>query len=251
MKPPGKSPGFWWYPADFERDVQMLSLTAQGLWMRILGWMHENEAHRGFLELPTGAPMLTDDIAAKVGKPLKEVNVALQSLERIGVFSRDDRGCIYCRRMIRETHISEVRKAAANERYRRERSVVCKDFAHAKPHANVMQKSPVTASVSDTDSDISSTAAKPPERTAAVESLDQIRQWLHEYVQGKHLSWPIPDQAICRKVLAVCRGDLERLHELLIALYEQGRTPDRSYAWFVAVIQGEFEGQKHGNSTAA
>jgi hypothetical protein len=93
-----------------------------------------------------------------------------------------------------------------------------------------------------------STAANPP---AADESLDQIRRWLHEYVEGKQLGWLPPDREICRKVLAVCRGDLERLHELLIGLYKQDRAPGRSYSWFVAVIQGEFEGEQHGNSSAA
>ena len=111
-----KSPGFWFFPADFERDVLILSLSAQGLWMRLLCWMSDNESHRGFAELPTGAPMTLDDIAARVGKKKPEVTKAIDEMEHIGIFSRDDRGCIYCRRMARDTHISSVRSAAAKSR---------------------------------------------------------------------------------------------------------------------------------------
>lgn len=112
----GKAPGFWFYTADYERDMQMLPLAAQGLWMRMLCWGHDNEAHRGFMELPTGAPMTSGDIAAKVGKPVREIERAIAEMERVGTFSRDPRGCIYSRRMARETHISVVRREAALSR---------------------------------------------------------------------------------------------------------------------------------------
>jgi hypothetical protein len=111
----GKSPCFQYYPADYERDVQILSLAAQGLWSRMLGWMHFC-ARRGYLELPTGEPMTHEDIAARVGRPLREVSSALAEMERIGLFSRDARGCIYCRRMSKDTRISEARRHAAEVR---------------------------------------------------------------------------------------------------------------------------------------
>ena len=111
----GKSPCFTYYPADVERDVQILSLAAQGLWLRMLGWMHFCQ-NRGFLELPTGIPMTESDIAAKVGKSNKEVTSCIREMERIGLFSRDERGCIFSRRMVKDSHISRVRKEAAAAR---------------------------------------------------------------------------------------------------------------------------------------
>ena len=111
-----KSPGFWFFPADYERDVQILSLAAQGLWMRMLCWMSDNEAHRGFLELPNGTPMTVEDIAARAGKDIRSVRTALAQMERIGIFDRDERACVLSRRMARDTHISAVRSVAASKR---------------------------------------------------------------------------------------------------------------------------------------
>lgn len=162
---PGKSPGFWFYPADFERDMQMLSLAAQGLWIRMLGWMHENEAHRGFLELPTGEPMSIGDISARAGKLHREVDGCLREMERIGVYSRDDRGCLYCRRMARDSHISTVRKQAATARLlaaqRAADGKFAGNFAPANTPAKVQQNPTVTVSVSDSVSDSSETPPSP------------------------------------------------------------------------------------------
>ncbi|MGD0500719.1 MAG: hypothetical protein ABSC23_20060 [Bryobacteraceae bacterium] len=112
----GKSPGFWFYPGDFERDMAGVSLAAQGLWTRMLGWAHQNEAHRGFLELPNGQPMTERQIALRVGRNLREVRPLLQELESFAVFSRTPEGTVFSRRMARETHISSVRRAAAKSR---------------------------------------------------------------------------------------------------------------------------------------
>jgi hypothetical protein len=82
----------------------------------MLGWMHQNEAHRGFLELPNGEPMTEKQISLRIGRSLKEVRPLLAELKSFGVFSVTPSGALYCRRMARETHISEVRRAAAKSR---------------------------------------------------------------------------------------------------------------------------------------
>ena len=112
----GKWPAYQHYPGDFERDLAGNSLAAQGLWIRILGWMHQNEARRGFLELPNGEPMTERQISLRIGRGVKEVRPLLAELKSFGVFSVTLSGALYCRRMARETHISEVRRAAAKSR---------------------------------------------------------------------------------------------------------------------------------------
>jgi len=112
----GKWPAYQHYPGDFERDLAGNSLAAQGLWIRMLGWMHQNEAHRGFLELPNGEPLTEKQISLRIGRSLKEVGPLLAELKSYGVFSVTPSGALYCRRMARETHISEVRRAAAKSR---------------------------------------------------------------------------------------------------------------------------------------
>lgn len=161
-----KSPGFWFYTADYERDMQILSLAAQGLWSRMLCWMSENEAHRGFAELPTGSQLSGGDIASKVGKSLAVVQKLIDEMERVGIFSRDDRGCIYCRRMARDTHISTVRRAAANSRMETSKRAANGSFAGcfagAKDQAKEEQNPTVTASVPVPVSDL----LKPPKPPA-------------------------------------------------------------------------------------
>ncbi len=135
--------------------MQILPLAAQGLWIRMMCWASENEMHRGFLELPTGAPMTELDIAHRAGKPIKEVRAALEAMRRLGTFSEDARRCIFSRRMARDTHISEVRRQAALKRA----SVIdrAKDgkFApandRAKPEQNPSVPASASASASATD----------------------------------------------------------------------------------------------------
>lgn len=127
----GKAPGFWWYPADFELDVAGISLGATGLWSRMLGWMHLNEAHRGFLELPNGEPMTEAQIALRAGRSLREIRPLIRELENFAVFSRTPAGAVYCRRMARETHISSVRSAAAKSRADKAHRAVDGTFANA------------------------------------------------------------------------------------------------------------------------
>lgn len=156
----GKAPAFFYYPQDVERDVQMLSLSAQGLWLRMLGWMHFCD-RRGFLELPTGIPMNDIDIAARVGKPIKEVIKAISEMERIGLFSRDDRGCIFNRRMERDTHISSVRKQAAAARLLDAKRTEDGKFAPAKTDF-APPNSPQTAVLSSSSSFSSSPKGNTP-----------------------------------------------------------------------------------------
>jgi len=162
-----KAPGFWFYPADYERDMQLLPMAAQGLWMRMLCWMHDNEIHRGFLELPTGLPMTEQDIARRAGISVKETRRLLACMERIGTFSKDERGCLLSRRMARDTHISVVRRQAAIKRLSAVERAKHGEFAPANHPANGQQTPSVTASVTDSDSTKKEEPPKPPEAESA------------------------------------------------------------------------------------
>ena len=131
----------------------------------MLCWMHDNEAHRGFAELPSGFPLLSGDIAAKVGKSEAAVNKLLGEMERVGIYSRDDRGCVYSRRMARDTHISIVRSAAAKSRLDKSKRAAdgsfAGDFDPANGPAKSKQNPTVTASASVSVSDSSKTPPTP------------------------------------------------------------------------------------------
>lgn len=101
-----KRPAFQFYPGDWRRDMalQFCSIAARGLWIEMLGLMHDAEPY-GFLAL-NGKPIGPDALASRIGISDSECYALLQELEAAAVFSRDDNGTIYSRRMVRETNRS-------------------------------------------------------------------------------------------------------------------------------------------------
>lgn len=95
-------PWMKFYPADWRADprLRMCSLAARGLWIDMISYMHEAEPY-GHLLINGIAPS-TEDIAALVGRPLGEVRKALAELEARQVFSRQDDGAMFSRRMVRD-----------------------------------------------------------------------------------------------------------------------------------------------------
>ncbi|HEX6991908.1 MAG TPA: hypothetical protein VF151_08475 [Gemmatimonadales bacterium] len=97
-----KQPWLKWYPADWRADpaLRMCSLAARGLWIEMLGFMHEAEPY-GHLIIAGQRPT-PDDLAALVGIAPATVRKALAELESRNVFSRTDDGTIYSRKMVRD-----------------------------------------------------------------------------------------------------------------------------------------------------
>ena len=74
-------------------------------------------ARRGYLEHPTGKPYTDDDIGRMAGIESEEVGKILSEMEdRYGVFSRDENGVIFNRRMVRDSEISAKRREAGMKR---------------------------------------------------------------------------------------------------------------------------------------
>lgn len=140
----GKQPGFYFYPLDWMRDLRACSLRTRGLWVDCLCHMHF-AARRGYLEHPNGAAITVDDLARMEGCTVREIKSALAELERFGIFSTDENGVIFNRRMVHDTDISEKRKRAASVRllasYRDHDGRFAGDFAPAKQPANSQQNS--------------------------------------------------------------------------------------------------------------
>jgi hypothetical protein len=95
-------PWMKWYPADWRSDprLRMCSLAARGLWQEMLCVMHE-ATPRGFLLVNGNAP--TDrQLAGLAGCSAREVVKLLAELEAAGVFSRDEVGVVFSRRMVKD-----------------------------------------------------------------------------------------------------------------------------------------------------
>jgi hypothetical protein len=104
-----KRPSFQFYPADWRKDpaLSACSLAARGLWIELMCIAHESEDY-GYLTL-NGNAMSDVQIARIVGEIPKYINSLLSELEEAGVFSRDERGAIFSRRMVKDENIRNVR----------------------------------------------------------------------------------------------------------------------------------------------
>lgn len=110
-----KQPAYQWYPGDARRDTALQScrLVVRGLWREMLDLMHDGEPYG---HLTAGGEPITDaQLARMVGESLSNVRRWLAELERKGVFSRTETGVIYSRRMVKDEHIRQVRKASGSK----------------------------------------------------------------------------------------------------------------------------------------
>lgn len=99
---------FFWSDWQADPALRACSLAARGLWMEMLCIA---AGGRGYL-VRDGEPLPAQTLANIVGQPLAMVETLIAELEENCVFSRDRRGRIYSRRMVREAkHIESARKA--------------------------------------------------------------------------------------------------------------------------------------------
>lgn len=91
---------FFW--SDWANDpaLRLCSLAAQGLWMRMLCLAAESDPI-GYVTI-NGRILGVTDIARLTGVTETEVSDLLDEMDRNGVFSRDRKGRIYSRRMVRD-----------------------------------------------------------------------------------------------------------------------------------------------------
>ncbi len=106
-----KRPSFQWYPNDWlsAPDVRACSIAARGLWIDMICLMHQGIPY-GHLML-NGKVYLEGSLAKISGISETEVKAALDELEALGVFSRTPEGVIFCRRMVEDERLRQVRAA--------------------------------------------------------------------------------------------------------------------------------------------
>lgn len=97
---------FFWSDWSSDEALRSCSLAAQGLWMRMLCVAAQHDPI-GYVAV-NGRPLEVVDIAKIAGVDSVEAGDLLTQLDRTGVFSRDRKGCIYSRRMLKE-HLAAIR----------------------------------------------------------------------------------------------------------------------------------------------
>ncbi|GAA4368765.1 hypothetical protein GCM10023185_41790 [Hymenobacter saemangeumensis] len=111
-----KLPAIQFYPGDWHKDqgVQALDLQQRGAWFELLLMMHDSE-ERGVL-LINGSPMPEAVIARRLGLDNQTANQILTTLLTYGVASRrESDGALYCRRMVKDEKLRQVRTEAGKK----------------------------------------------------------------------------------------------------------------------------------------
>jgi len=106
VKPQRKdNPSSIFYWKDYENDegLRVSSLAAQGLWMRLLCVAAKADPY-GYI-LVNGFPLDATGAARLAGVAEGEAQSLLQELERNGVFSRDRKGRMFSRRLVRDAAV--------------------------------------------------------------------------------------------------------------------------------------------------
>jgi len=107
-------PWMKWYPSDWRSDpaLRVCSLAARGLWIEMLGLMHDAKPYGHLL---VGLTPPTDaQLAVLAGTSPDQIPDLIGELESAGVFSRTGNGVIYSRRMTRDE--KKARTAQKNGR---------------------------------------------------------------------------------------------------------------------------------------
>lgn len=98
-----RKPFIKFYPDDWANDsVATCSLTAQGLWLRMMILAHHGSPYGHLAHL--GGPIPSETIAAKCGCSPREYASLLDELLRAGVPGVTKKGVLFSRRMVRDHH---------------------------------------------------------------------------------------------------------------------------------------------------
>src|SRR6185437_6187012 len=114
---PARNPWMKFYPADWRSDamLRLCSIAARGLWAEMMCLMHEAERYGSLLV--NGKRIDKKQLAGLAGISEKDCSVLLLELEGNGVFSRDEDGTIYSRRMRRDDARSEEGRKQVAKRW--------------------------------------------------------------------------------------------------------------------------------------
>lgn len=106
-----------------DADVRRCSLFARGLLVDLLCLCFDSKRRGVLCEADGVTPWSNDDIVnALTGGSREQLLAALEEIERKGVLSRDENGCLYSRRMVRDEEIRIERAKAGSAGGKQNRS---------------------------------------------------------------------------------------------------------------------------------
>ena len=102
-----RKPWMKWYPRDWraETGLQLVSRAARSVWLDMLGLMHESTLI-GYLLL-NGKKPTPEQLARVLGDDIRDLSRWLDELASAGIYSENEDGIIYSRRMVRDHEMAE------------------------------------------------------------------------------------------------------------------------------------------------
>lgn len=156
-------------------SLKFCSLAARGLWIEMMSIMGISEKN-GFLQIG-GKPITNEQLAIMSGVSVDVVNPLMDELERNGVFSRDENGVPYSRRMVRDFEAYEqgkkYGKRGGNPRLKKEENSESKSYS---PEA----KGRITGGDNPLDDWKNSFEVYKQQELAAFQSLVNDAEWVAE-----------------------------------------------------------------------
>lgn len=155
-----------------------------------------------------------------------------------GRIHRDDSGTLFIKRMVRDEEIRASRadggKFGGNPKLTIKVNLDERPIPHARMRADRLP--------SDSDSSFSGRGAG---EGLAEDDISQIKRWLYEFM-GE--GWPEPDFMVCEQVYVSMNGaSMDQLALFLRQLHKQGKRPQKSWAWFIGVVQQYFARKANAN----
>lgn len=143
-----KLPSIQFYPGDWKKDpgIQCLTLEEKGAWFEMLLLMFESQ-ERGVLTL-NYQPYSEEDLAIVLHCELAKLKQILSKLLSKGVASkRESDGAIYCRRMLKDNELREIRaKSGALGGLKKASKMPSKPLANSTPSSSSSSSTSVSIS---------------------------------------------------------------------------------------------------------
>jgi len=241
-----RNPWLKFYPQDWRGDarLQSCSLAARGLWICMIGLMHEAQPY-GYLVSSRGGPMGVEELARVVGEDTATVDALLTELLGTAVAGRitdsDNRKWIVSRRLLRDEQRRQTNQANAakggNPVLGAEKRVRITDSDNRgdipsrarEPEARGqrVRDSGSSHSLRDVETRVVETHARGDKPRRAGGGTPLTRLWDQHWERtrlGVAFGWSAADAVSLAKCLKLASGDQAEVERRMVALLESDDT---------------------------
>ncbi len=229
-----------------DTELRKCSLMARATLIDLMCLAHEGVPY-GYLAGKTGQ-LPEKQLAFRCALSLAKFKSCVSELDAHGRLHRTTDGILYISRMVRDEEV-RMKRAAGGAKSTDNPNVPHKgtpiDDGEGYPSLKIHSRARAGADRLPSDSDSSFSGRGVGEGQPVDDDLSQIKRWLYEFM-GE--GWPEPDLLVCEQVYVSMNGaPLEKLALFLRQLHNQGKRPQKSWAWFIGVVREYFGRRSSAN----